>query len=113
MLTLYERRVAEMDLPFFLSLTEHAAGKGLPVPGPIHDRLGRVLQRLAGRPACLIEFLAGVSTDEPDPDACAAIGRLLARFHEAVVDFPLDRQNGLSLVAGITLGAPWGAGVGA
>src|SRR3546814_17758733 len=50
-LTLYEKRVAEKDLPFFLSLTEHAAGKGLPVPGPIHDRLGRVLQRLAGRPA--------------------------------------------------------------
>src|SRR3546814_13990041 len=29
-LTLYEKRVAEKDLPFFLSLTEHAAGKGLP-----------------------------------------------------------------------------------
>src|SRR3546814_13032070 len=78
---------------------------------PIHDRLGRVLQRLAGRPACRIEFLAGVSLDEPNPDACAEIGRFLARFHEAVADFPLDRQNGLSLAAWRKLAAQCGDGL--
>src|SRR3546814_13121680 len=55
--TLYEKRVREEDLPFFMALTEHVATKGLPVPGPIHDREGNVLQTLEGRPACLIEFL--------------------------------------------------------
>lgn len=110
-LTLYEKRVAEKDLPFFLALTEHAAGKGLPVPRPIHDRLGRVLQRLAGRPACLIEFLAGVSLDEPNPEVCTEIGRFLARFHEAVADFPLDRRNGLSLAAWRKLAAQCGDGL--
>ncbi len=31
-LTLYEKRVAEADLPFFLGLMEHLSAKGLPVP---------------------------------------------------------------------------------
>ena len=35
-LTLYEKRVAEADLPFFLGLMEHLAGKGIPCPTPVH-----------------------------------------------------------------------------
>lgn len=96
-LTLYEKRVREEDLPFFMALTEHLAMKGLAVPGPIHDRKGVVLQQLAGRPACLIEFLTGVSLDEPAPEACAAIGRFLAQLHLAVADFEGTRENSLSL----------------
>lgn len=96
-LTLYEKRVREEDLPFFMALTEHLAMKGLPVPRPIHDRSGVVLQELAGRPACLIEFLTGVSLDEPAPGACHEIGRFLAQLHLAVADFDGARANDLSL----------------
>lgn len=96
-LTLYEKRVKEEDLPFFMALTEHVAMKGLPVPGPIHDRNGTVLQTLAGRPACLIEFLTGVSLDEPDPAACHEIGRFLGQLHLAVADFDGSRPNTLSI----------------
>src|SRR3546814_9722239 len=51
------------------------------------------------------------SSDLPNPDACAEIGRFLARFHEAVADFPLDRQNGLSLAAWRKLAAQCGDGL--
>jgi len=96
-LTLYEKRVDAGDLPFFLALIEHLADKGLPVPRPIHDRAGNVLQMLGGRPACLIEFLKGVSMDEPTPADCHAIGRVLAQLHLAVADFKGTRPNTLSL----------------
>jgi len=36
-LTLYERRVAERDLPFFLSLMEHLAGRGINCPQPVKN----------------------------------------------------------------------------
>lgn len=110
-LTLYEKRVAEGDLPFFLALTEHVASKGLPVPGPIHDRNGQVLQKLAGRPACLIEFLTGVSLDEPDPSACREIGAFLARLHLAVTDFGMERPNTLALQGWLDLAAQCGDGL--
>ena len=34
-LTLYERRVAERDLPFFLGLMEHLASRGITCPQPV------------------------------------------------------------------------------
>ena len=58
-LTLYEKRVDEADLPFFMDLLDHLGARGCRVPRFIADRDGRRLQQLAGRPACLIEFLTG------------------------------------------------------
>lgn len=104
-LTLYEKRVAEADLPYFIALMSHLADKGLPVPRPIADRHGVVLRRLAGRPACLIEFLTGVSVSEPEPDACKAAGAALGRMHAALADFPLERPNSLGPAAWRELGA--------
>ena len=71
-LTLYERNIDAADLPWFLGLMTHLADKGLPVPRPIADRRGDALQILVGRPACLIEFIPGVSVTEPTPAECHA-----------------------------------------
>src|ERR1700759_3740368 len=50
-LTLYEKRVAAQDLPFFLGLMEHLAARGLTCPQPVKTRSGETLGRLVGRPA--------------------------------------------------------------
>jgi homoserine kinase type II len=94
-LTLYERRVEAADLPWFLALMTHLADAGLPVPRPVTDRQGVALQTLNGRPACLIEFLPGVSVTEPAPADCFEAGLALARLHRAVADFTAPRPNAL------------------
>jgi homoserine kinase type II len=96
-LTLYEKRVAPADLPFFLGFMEHLADRGISCPTPLHDRSGRVLQELAGRPAALISFLEGYSVRRPLPGHCAAVGRALAGLHAAGSDFAMRRANALSL----------------
>lgn len=98
-LTLYEKRVDAADLPYFLGLTAHLAAKGLPVPAPIPDRRGNALQMLAGRPACLIEFLPGVSVSTPSPALAMEAGQSLARLHIAAADFPQNRPNMMALPA--------------
>ena len=50
-LTLYEKRVDERDLPFFLGLMEFLSGEGIPCPLPVSDRDGNRLRTLSGRPA--------------------------------------------------------------
>ena len=50
-LTLYEKRVTEKDLPFFLALMEHLHARGITCPQPVKNKRGGVLGRLAGRPA--------------------------------------------------------------
>ena len=94
-LTLYEDRVETAALPWFLSLTTHLASKGLPVPRPITDKAGTALQMLNGRPACVIEFVSGVSVTEPTPAQSRAAGMALGRLHTAVADFPDQRPNNL------------------
>ncbi|WKW50958.1 homoserine kinase [Rhodomicrobium lacus] len=96
-LTLYERRVAAGDLPFFLGLMEHLAQKGVNCPLPVQDREGRILQTLAGRPAAFVTFLPGYSLRRPRPAHCHSLGEALARLHLAGRDFALHRDNALSV----------------
>lgn len=96
-LTLYERRVAEADLPFFLGLMEHLAGHGINCPQPVRDRSGKALGRLADRPAVIVTFLDGLSVKRPEASHCAMVGEALARLHLAGADFSLKRGNALAV----------------
>jgi homoserine kinase type II len=98
-LTLYEKRVDAADLPWFLALTTHLAACGLPVPRPIPDRAGIALKSLNGRPACLIEYLSGVSVTEPTDAQCHAVGQALGRLHRAGAPFTAVRPNALGPAA--------------
>jgi homoserine kinase type II len=96
-LTLYEDRVDAADLPYFLALTTHLADKGLPVPRPIPDRGDRTLQMLCGRPACLIEYVPGVSVTAPTPADAFATAAAMGAMHRALTDFAPVRANEHSL----------------
>ena len=96
-LTLYERRVAESDLPFFLALMEHLASRGIVGPQPVKNKAGRTLGRLAGRPAAIVTFLDGMWIRRPSAVHCAGLGEALARLHLAGRDFAMRRENALGL----------------
>jgi homoserine kinase type II len=96
-LTLYEKRVAEGDLPFFLGLMEHLAARGITCPQPVKNKLGGMLGKIAGRPAAIVTFLDGLWIRRPNPGHCAAVGEALAQLHLAGADFKLKRANALSI----------------
>ncbi|WP_296579110.1 homoserine kinase [Phreatobacter sp.] len=96
-LTLYEKRVAPADLPFFIGLMEHLAARGLTCPQPVHMRSGETLGELAGRPAAIVTFLDGMWIRRPQVHHCAAVGRALAQLHLAGQGFAITRVNALSV----------------
>ncbi len=96
-LTLYEKRVAADDLPYFLSLMAHLAARGVHCPQPERNAEGEVYGRLAGRPAAIINFLEGMWPRRPTATHCAGVGDALARMHLAGRDFPMYRTNPLSV----------------
>lgn len=96
-LTLYEKRVAKGDLPFFMGLMEHCAARGIACPLPIKDRDGRVIRELAKRPAVIVSFLNGMSPRRVGVEHCEPLGAALARLHLAVGDFTMRRRNALSV----------------
>ncbi|MBU0725821.1 MAG: homoserine kinase [Alphaproteobacteria bacterium] len=96
-LTLYEKRVERGDLPFFLGLMEHLAAKGVACPTPLHDRQGRALRELNGKPAAMISFLDGMWPRRIQPAHCTGVGIAMAQFHTSGADFAMTRRNGLTL----------------
>jgi homoserine kinase type II len=107
-LTLFERLSAE-QLPYYLCLMKHLAGRGLPVPEPVADPAIQppsghaltipanapceLLLKVAGKPAALVQRLSGRSELAPGMAHCAELGALLARMHLAARDFPRIQPN--------------------
>lgn len=96
-LTLYEKRVAPGDLPFFLGLMAHLAAGGIASPTPLQGLDGRVLGSLCGRDAAIITFLHGMWPRRITPDHCSALGAAMAKMHLAGADFAIRRPNALSV----------------
>jgi homoserine kinase type II len=94
-LTVYEKRVREEDLPFFLGLMQWLERHGFPSAAPIADRNGEILKRMRGKPCALVSFLTGLSVRRPTVAHCRAAGESLARLHIAGEGFPMSRVNDL------------------
>lgn len=98
-LTLYEKRVREIELPFFLNLMQHLANKSFPCPQPIAQNDGKLIGRLADKPAAIVSFIEGIWIRRPDVQHCAQLGMAMAKLHNAAYDFKLQRKNSLSVKA--------------
>ncbi len=96
-LTLYEKRVEQADLPFFLGLMEHLVARGISCPQPVRGADGAMTGTLAGRPAALVTFLEGVWVRRPTVTHCREVGAALAALHLAGADFSGRRENALGL----------------
>ncbi|HEX4879441.1 MAG TPA: homoserine kinase [Limnobacter sp.] len=99
-LTIFEK-LTEQELPFYLGLMGHLAGKGLAVPGPVAGPGGALFSSLNNKPATLVNCLQGRSVEHPNAAQCAAIGEFCARAHLAVSDFEgtLPNPRGLPWIA--------------
>jgi homoserine kinase type II len=96
-LTMYEHRLDLSELPFFLGLLDHLAERGCPVPATIHDRDGKSFRFMGDKAVALIEFLPGVSVEDPTAAQAHAVGEALARMHLAARDFAGERANTMGL----------------
>ena len=94
-LTVYEERTREDELPFFLSLMGWLAEHGYPSALPMADRNGEALKRMRGKPCAIVSFLPGLSVRRPGVAHCRQAGEGLARLHLAVQGFPMTRVNDL------------------
>lgn len=91
-LTLFERLGFE-QLPFYLHLMKHLAQRRIPVPDPKADATGEILHSVCGKPAAVVDKLAGGHQLAPSVQHCAAVGAMLARMHLAGRDYPRHQSN--------------------
>ncbi|MBT9503899.1 MAG: homoserine kinase [Burkholderiaceae bacterium] len=91
-LTVFER-LTFAELPFYLQLMKHLARHGIPVPDPQANASGEILLSVAGKPAAVVNKLAGGHQLAPDLFHCEQLGAMLARMHLAAQDFELYQPN--------------------
>lgn len=91
-LTLFERLTAE-QLPFYLELMRHLAKAEIAVPMPQANAKGEILHTLCGKPACVVNKLAGRNEGVVTPNRAEQVGKMLAKMHLAGLDFKLQQPN--------------------
>jgi len=89
-LTIFEN-MDPVELPFFVSLTQHLANKGLKVPAPLSDANGQALFRINDKDALIVPCLDGRAHVSVSARQCAEAARWLAKMHNAVADFRQSR----------------------
>ena len=96
-LTLYEKRVEEKDLPFFISLMKNLFIKNFPSPEPIINKNGNYISEVLKKKAAVISFLEGQSKEKLSPNNCYEVGVNTAKLHSITKDLSGVRENKLSV----------------
>ena len=96
-LTIYEKRVDENDLPFFIKLLSYLSENKFPCPKPIANKNNEKINRIKNKNAALVTFLNGQSKNRITREECFEIGKITAQLHEITKKFNINRKNNLSI----------------
>ena len=96
-LTIYEKRVDENDLPFFIKLLSYLSENKFPCPKPIANKNNERINRIKNKNAALVTFLNGQSKNKITSEECFEIGKITAQLHEITKKFDINRKNNLSI----------------
>ena len=105
-LTIFEKRVARADLPFFMDIMVRLAAAGFPAPRPMRTRANALLSEVRGKACAIVTFVSGVSPRRPSAAQCRALGVKLAEMHAILAPMQGARANALSLDAWAPLVQP-------
>jgi homoserine kinase type II len=96
-LTLYEKRVEEKDLPFFINLMRNLFDKNFPSPEPIINKNGNYISKILEKKAAVVSFLDGYTKKVLNPNDCREVGINTAKLHLITKDLTGKRENKLSI----------------
>ena len=98
-LTVYEKRVEEKDLPFFMGLMKNIFNENFPSPEPIINKNGNYITEIFGKKAAVVSFLEGASKKNLTPDNCYEVGIYTAKLHMITKNLNIKRTNTLSVIS--------------
>ncbi len=96
-LTVYEKRVEEKDLPFFIGLMKNLFNKKFPSPEPIINKNGNYISEILNKKAAVVSFLNGVSKKNLTSNDCFEVGLNSAKLHLITKKLTGKRENKLSV----------------
>ena len=96
-LTIFEKRVSNKELPFFMRLMEILNNSKINCPRPIKNKEGSYLFKLKNKKACIVTFLDGSDKKILNVKNCYDIGKIIARMHLITKNLKIFRKNSMGI----------------
>jgi len=95
-LTIFEKRVKDKDVPFFVKLMDLMYTKGFKCPRPIQNIYKKSIFKIKSKPAIIVSYLNGKSKKKLNYRECYSVGKQIGRFHKIASNLPIKRKNTLN-----------------
>tara|TARA_B100000963_G_scaffold358492_1_gene383256 strand:+ start:2379 stop:3320 length:942 start_codon:yes stop_codon:yes gene_type:complete len=94
-LTIFEKRVKNKDVPYFVKLMEMMHARGFKCPKPIRNIHDQSIFKIKNKTAIIVSFLEGKSKKKLNINECYIVGKQIGKFHKIASNLPIKRKNTL------------------
>ena len=96
-LTIFEKRVSQKEIPFFMKLMDQLNSSRINCPKPLKNKNGNYLIKIKNKTACIVSFLSGKDKKSLNLKNCYDIGKLIAEMHQSTKKINLFRKNSMGI----------------
>ena len=96
-LTIFEKRVLQKEIPFFMKLMDNLNNSKINCPKPLKTRNNKYLIKLKNKTACIVSFLEGKDKKKLNINDCYKVGKTIARMHVVTNTMKLNRKNSMGI----------------
>ncbi|MDB3995379.1 homoserine kinase [Candidatus Pelagibacter sp.] len=96
-LTIFEKRVSNREIPFFMKLMEILNNSNINCPKPLKSKKGSHLINLKNKKACIVSFLNGKDKIKLNLNNCFEVGKVIANIHKITKKINISRKNSMGI----------------
>ena len=96
-LTIFEKRVSNKEIPFFMKLMDNLNKSNISCPKPLKNKDGGYLIKLKNKTACIVSFLEGKDKLTLNSNNCYQIGKIIAQIHRVTKKMNFSRKNSMGI----------------
>ena len=96
-LTIFEKRVSNKEIPFFMKLMDKLNNSKINCPKPLKNNNGKYLIKLKNKTACIVSFLNGKDKNKLNLKNCFEVGKIIAQMHLVTKNINLSRKNSMGI----------------
>ena len=96
-LTIFEKRVSNKEIPFFMKLMDNLNQSKISCPKPLKDKNGKYLFKLKNKIACVVTFLKGKDKKILNINNCYQAGRVISKMHSITKNLKFSRKNSMGI----------------
>ena len=96
-LTIFEKRVSNKEIPFFMKLMDSLNKSKISCPKPLKDKNENYLIKLKNKTACVVSFLKGKDKQILNINNCYQVGKIISQMHSITKKLKFSRKNSMGI----------------